>query len=715
MARATGGGRATQAGTDYQNRCAGWFAVFVLAERDVAHPLGLPTRVTLESVWCEATQPVDDVNVGTSQGGFVFGQAKHTLGLSTDEDSDLASALDQFVRQCLDARDRVAGALPEGRDLEPDRDRLVILTGPGSSGPIKNDLPNLLRRVRIIKPQRIGARLSTAASNAAEARALNVVRDHIVRSWTARTTIAPTEVEIGSLLELLWVLVLDVDPEGAQEREARTILRQSILKVPDQADAVWKSWIENQALLARAKAGLGRVGLQALLTKDGIAIRAARSYRDDIGRLQTHTLDIANHQAKYAAISLAGGSVKIDRPCVGALVAAAETGSVVVVGVPGAGKSGTQYVAVQTLQGKERDVVMLAAEGLAALSLGQLRDELALEHEVVDVLDNWPGTSPAYLVVDALDAARSEGVAITLRALIDRVIRKGGRWRVIVSIRKFDLRYSAALRQLFRGAPVSGFTDPEFAQLRHLNVPLLDPAEIAQVTAKSPHLRDVVESAGEPLRELLRVPFNLSLVAALLEEGATVAELGPIRTQLELLDRFWKARVTREDHRGDVRDAVIRGAAEEMVRRRAMRAPRHVLGRDVAASEALHDVLSANVLTEWQAPGATRPDQDLVAFSHHLLFDYGVARLLFRGETEDLIHRLEDDSDLTIAYRPSIVLHFHHLWALDSTRRTFWSFVESLQRSDRLPEIAKTIGPSVAEDLFVVPEDVSPLVDGLGG
>jgi hypothetical protein len=715
VARATGGGRATQTGTDYQNRSAAWFAVFILAERDVALPLGLPAQTTLESIWCETTQPVDDLNVRASQGGVIFGQAKHTLNLETGEESDLASTLDQFVRQYLAARDRTPGAIPEGRDLEPERDRLVILTSPSSSGPVKNDLADLLGRIRTLKPHRSEAALGTAASTEAERHALNVVREHVRRSWAAQTSIAPTEDEIGSLLELVWVLVLDVDPEGTGEREARTILRQSILKNPEQADAVWKSWIENQALLARAKAGLSRAGLQALLVQDAIGIRTVRSYREDIDRLQAHTLDTLKHQARYASISLGGASIKITRPCVAALVAAAAAGPVVVVGDPGAGKSGAQYDAVRELVIRSHDVVVLAAEGIAALSLGQLRDELGLEHELIDVLANWPGTSPGYLVIDALDAARSEEVSSTLRALIERVTRSGNRWRVVASIRKFDLRHSPALRQLFVGNPVSEFSDAEFARVRHLNVPLLDPSELAQATGQSNELRTVVGLAAESLRELLRVPFNLSLIAALLEEGVTAADLTPIRTQLELLDRYWEARVRREDRRGDVREAVLRTASEEMVRRRAMRVPRNVLNRAPVAGEALHEILSANVLSEWRAPGTVQPDQALIAFSHHLLFDYGVARLLFRGESADLLHRLEEENDLTIAFRPSIVLHFHHLWAKDTTRRAFWSFVELLQRSDRLPEVAKTIGPVVASDLFATPEDISPLVDGLGG
>jgi hypothetical protein len=120
-------------------------------------------------------------------------------------------------------------------------------------------------------------------------------------------------------------------------------------------------------------------------------------------------------------------------------------------------------------------------------------------------------------------------------------------------------------------------------------------------------------------------------------------------------------------------------------------------------------------LVEWQAPGSLRPDQSLLAFSHHMLFDYGVARLIFGGEPEDAVRRLEAEPDLALAVRPSIVLFLHHLWSVDPSRRRFWDFVTSLQYSNEVPEIAKTIGPAVARELFSTPADMSPVIARLGG
>jgi hypothetical protein len=156
MGMATGGGKATHAGTDYQNRSAAWIAVLILAERDSALPLGLPAGVTLESIGCETEQPVDDSLVDTSVSGHLFFQSKHTIDLETKEGSEFASVVDQFVRQYLHARISAPGVLPLGGTLDPDRDRLMLATSSKSSAPLRVDLSTILRRLRELSPHRKG-------------------------------------------------------------------------------------------------------------------------------------------------------------------------------------------------------------------------------------------------------------------------------------------------------------------------------------------------------------------------------------------------------------------------------------------------------------------------------------------------------------------------------------------------------------------------------
>ncbi len=98
-----------------------------------------------------------------------------------------------------------------------------------------------------------------------------------------------------------------------------------------------------------------------------------------------------------------------------------------------------------------------------------------------------------------------------------------------------------------------------------MQVPRLTDDELMQIPSQSPALQALLERATPVLRELLRVPFNLRLMAALLGFGLRLDDLTPIRTQLELLDRYWQHRVVRDDGFRDEREGVLSRACEAMI------------------------------------------------------------------------------------------------------------------------------------------------------
>jgi hypothetical protein len=714
MGKGTGGGKATHTGTDYQNRSAAWIGVLILAERDAALPLALPAGVTLDSIQCETDLPVDDTLARTSATGHLFIQAKHTIGLETKEDSEFASVVDQFVRQYLLARNEAPEVVPSGRMLDPDLDRFVLVTSSKSSAPLRVDLSVVLRRLRELEPHRKGGTVESVAMSDAERHAFRVVREHLARSWRTEKGMDPTDSEVGFVLELVHVLVLDLEPDETHDREARTILRTSILKDPSRADSAWGTLISTCALRAKGRSGIDRPGLQKILIDATDDLNVPRSYRADIDRLSRHSQDTFARFEILASIDVGRSKVKIDRPCTAALTSVAQDRSLVVVGEPGAGKSISLHEATAALKRNGRDVVYLAADSLASESLGELRAELNLEHDLVDALANWPGAAPGILVIDALDASRSDGSSKTLRNLIGATFRTAKRWRVVASIREFDLRYSADLQRLFCGSSVDGFAHPQFRSVSHLLVPRLDEGELAQVRTQAPDLGVLFESTQEKLRDLLRVAFNLRLMGELLGEGVPTAELTPIRTQLELLDRYWLHRVIRDDRFGDAREAVLRLASESMVAARSLRASRNTIARDPSAGGPLGEILHCGVLVEWQSPGRVRPDREFLAYSHHVLHDYAIARLLFRGNGDELIRRLGGVPDLAMSMRPSLIMHYQYLWALDADHREFWEVSKRVQLAPDIPEIARTVGPVVAADLFEAVEDCNPIIDDLG-
>ena len=518
----------------------------------------------------------------------------------------------------------------------------------------------------------------------------------------------PSDEELRQLLSLIDVQVLDVEDGGPDERETKNLLRHAILHNPDQADQAWSTLVELCARYAANRSGADRIVLQQALLNAGFDLRAPRSYEEDIRKLQNHSRQTLEALAHLAYIQVDSTRVKIRRACTEALKHAAEEQSLLVVGEPGAGKSGALHDFVASLKEAGRDYIFLAVDRLAAQSLGELREELRLEHEFLDVLKNWPGQQPAFLVIDALDAARGDATGQMIRHIIRQVVEPKGRWRVVASIRKFDLRYGVEFQQLFAGTPPTEWIDPEFQQVRHLNVPRLSDAELDQVGSQSPQLLELINEAPAEFRELLRVPFNLRLLAELLSSGVSVHQLMPITTQTELLDRYWRYRVLRSDGWGDAREAILREVCEEMLRRRTLRVDRSIVSRP-ETSPLLADLLSTQILIEWQPSPEAQPERYTLAFSHHVLFDYAVARLLFRGDAEKVVRRLTEDPDLVLVVRPSLVFHFRHLWNSDPNRRAFWDLSFRMIRANGVPQIGKIIGPTVTAELARTMADLEHL------
>ena len=457
------GGAATAAGIDFQGRLAASLACSILAEAEASVPWGWPEDVTLESVALETREHVDDIGITSSTGARAHVQAKLTLSLSEKPDSEFGKAMRAFVGQYLVEGDAAFG---------PD-DRLVLAVGLNASSYIREDLRRIVERARPPATE-----LAAITGNKRERGVCEKVLAHLRAAWREQAGREPEEPELLGLLAAIHVDVHDFTDGGASTQNAQNLLRSSVVAEAVQAGQVWGLLVTLAATLASDQTRADRERLQRHLIDRQVPLRAIPSYRSDVERLRRYSEETFAELEELSRISPpAGGEIRIDRglaPEIGAAVAA---GSLLVTGDPGHGKSASVYEFVRGVREAGADVCVIIAEGPAAESLGRLREELYLDHEVVEVLRNWPGQGPAYLVIDGLDAARREGPRKALLDLIAAVVRKGGRWRVLASVRRFDLRYNARLRELFaplEAPPVPAErTDPEFADVRHYVVPEL--------------------------------------------------------------------------------------------------------------------------------------------------------------------------------------------------------------------------------------------------
>src|SRR3954447_11197544 len=101
----TGGGAATNAGIDFQQRLGALAMVAMLVDDVDLGTVGLgdggqkPSELRFET-----NDEIDDLVIVTPH-GRIFVQAKNAVSLSSDEASDLAMVMRQFVRQFADDSD----------------------------------------------------------------------------------------------------------------------------------------------------------------------------------------------------------------------------------------------------------------------------------------------------------------------------------------------------------------------------------------------------------------------------------------------------------------------------------------------------------------------------------------------------------------------------------------------------------------------------------
>jgi len=699
-----GGGHATAAGVQFQTNLAADLVVGMLAEREYVPPWRWPRDATIESVRVETSEPTDDIFVETSHDGRAYIQAKNSLALGTSATSELGKTMTQLADQYLACRDGDDGRTP----LDPDKDRLVIAVGTGASSTVRESLRSVLDRVRdwpATKP------LLDAASGDAEKKALEKTIAHINRTVAARDGHEPAEDELRRILSLITVSTYDfAGDDGPAQRAAVGLLLTSVVADPNRAGDAWNALRTAVTANAARQSGLDRHRAQEVLRRESIALVAPRSYREDIAALATRTDRTLAVLADLAVIALRDGRAKIAREAPQALLDHTENTSCLVVGEPGGGKSATLYEFARLAQAAGADVVALAADQLDSGSLGLLRTELNLDRDLLDVLEGWPARR-GVLVIDALDAARGDGTQALLD-LIASVRRHAPQWTVVASIRRFDLRHNHNIRSLFPvGAVVAddAYLDREFVDLSHFCVAQLSDGELTQLANVMPNVHAFLENATEQMHQLVRTPFNLRLLAQLLDADIAPDELHPITTQLQLLDRYWQLRVLEPAATADLREALLRRVCELIVSTRSMRVHRADIQAEPALLSALNDTLSLQLLVENTGADGT-VDRDILAFAHHVLLDYAAARVLLRHrDAADVTAALAADRQMSIVIRPSLDLHLRWLWSRGDEHEDLWELVFAIAEQPNM-EIAVVVGTGVAAEMARTLGDLARLV-----
>jgi hypothetical protein len=529
----------------------------------------------------------------------------------------------------------------------------------------------------------------------------------LLDAWKELLGGQPEPEQVARLLSLFRIDVLDVNPGETAEQDAQGFLRQAVLAGTSDSGQCWATLTQIMGNASESRMVVTREELRRELQRTGFALSSTPSYRPDIASVRRYTELTLQSLDHLATLMVHGRDVRIERSVTQYLRQEAEKQSLALIGDPGAGKSGVLHELATALDREQQDVVFLAADRLEE----SLKAELGLRYDLAEVLENWSGTKPGLLLIDALDAARGSGALQALGDLIRRVATTSGtRWRVVASIRLFDMRYSQELQQIFRrglGEPgPDQYQDGTFS-VRHIKVPGFSLEELQDIRAKAPELDAVFKTATPPLLELLDIPFNLRLVAEMLSEEGEETDFTGIETQVGLLDKYWLSRVIKSATEGYAREVVLTEVVQALVGERRLTIAK---GRipDTARTKEFSSLCSDNVLVEQVANLYGR---NIIGFSHHLLFDYAGSRLVLASDFEGFLKFLSAERDLSLFLRPSIDLFFKEAWL--KSRDEFWSYLNDFSAHKGVPAIAKIIGPAVIPELAKTDEDLAPLIEAL--
>jgi hypothetical protein len=645
-------------------------------------------------------RPVDDVGAVTDGEGWVMVQAKKGLNLSSSPVSAFAKALGQLV-------DAVAVGVPDRPPLQDTRrridasvDRVLVLADDRAPKTVRVALAKVTDRLAGW-PE--GVPLDEVATNKDEREALSALREHLNRLWRDRHGTDLDEAMLRRVVRPLRVRAIHLR-EGGQDYQAVRIMLADLVQDQNQAGKLWAALETLCQGMADDQLWMDREALVAALEGEGFHLRAPTRLRLDIQRLRR--LSMQNIQSLSAEITLTtpDGPIALARSVEPLL--AAVGGNVAVTGGPGTGKSALLSAYAKDV-GREADLVMLQAEDLRG-SAGQTRGELNLQHDLVEVLHGWPGPRPGVLLLDGLDQTRGADASGWLSQLACRL--EGTRWRIVASIRSFDLRHGHRWSAMFRGEPVNPqHADPELGEVRHLLVEDLSEEELTPLLAASPSMAALVEAADARLRQLMANPFNIDIAGQLLTAGK-LADLGLVADRIDLLDKYWEYRVTGDDGNGYDRTCALRATVDRMIgdRRQQVGDPA-TLALDGAARTALRDLIRNGVLRELpRKPGYPNAP---VALAHPVLFDYAVAVLALGDVTvaDSLADRLDEDPNLSMVVRPSLDYRLGIAWRTDPSRDSFWQLALRLASSTSGHDLAAAAAASVAAAHLETADELEPL------
>jgi len=491
---------------------------------------------------------------------------------------------------------------------------------------------------------------------------------------------------------------LEVDDTcDARVQSAETLQNAILLDIRDASMAVKTLDTLGEELTTTRGLSFDIAAIRLRLRKAGIQLKDIPELDPDVRELNAETKRTREAFHDYHRDQL-GGRLTLARSAVDEVAARATDGSLLVIGEPGVGKTGVLMALAKKLTASGRRVWFLSVDGYEAKSLPSLEEELNLHHRLTDILGFAAEDGRSVLLLDGLDAARDRVKQSTWRALVREANRRGV--PVIATIRLFDLRNSPCWQELFPLAakePESSAV-PGLNKVRFMHVGELSDEELSHGLAEFPKVRELSE-AQPAIRSLAKNVYNFSLLCQLADGGMPN---NPVRTQLELLEAWWRKRI--DEAGGSQIEAALTCVVERMVSARKLQA----ITSDLEA-KSINDAQSFGLLRAVIPRPGFMPE-NAVEFTHNVLFDYAAFRCFVSPRRDQFVGELSTPDSWGLFLRPSLGHFFTWFW--DKYRIEFWQRARAFQLAS-VPTLHKTVIWFTVARSAHHRDDFAPVLDGL--
>lgn len=372
----------------------------------------------------------------------------------------------------------------------------------------------------------------------------------------------------------------------------------------------------------------------------------------------------------------------------------------VVVGDPGVGKSYLLSEMVSRLLDKNFPATMVRLDFLTDGSNKDIAESLGVTGE------NWidplklitlPESKKGIIIFDAYDTIKDEKLKAAILKQIAKAKQELPNWSIVVSVRTYDAARSQKLIDLF---PAEFNSDN--VHCRRFKIPVLSEEELSAFLADHEKLKIIYEEGTAKLKDILKIPFFLSLLDVILAKTDTSTEtVKGLKSEIELLEMYW-IKVVYKVTPSIQTELFLKDLTIRMVESRVISIDKFDYLGDLPAEKVLiaEQLLGENILTEQDSYSPR------IAYAHNILFDFAVSKLVLKDTAAQLLEFIAADQARPFFLRPSFIYFFAHLWYVNQAK--FWAIYDELSQStdDVISLFNKLIPSTVIAKEF---EDINQL------